>query len=202
MKLISDYNYIGPSMQPLFRPGDGIVVDLDVEFSALIAGDIICFPKPDEPTITVVHRIIGFNANGAITRGDNNSEIDPYTIISEMKPQLVVKLKRGSKTIRVANGRIGMCVHRKNLITRQFRRNLFPIARNLCLLIANLGVLYRLKLYDNKLTFNTFKRDQREDKLLMLNKRRIGHRDVDGSWHIRFPWRFFINPNKIDENCI
>jgi len=47
MKLISDYNYIGPSMQPLFRPGDGIIVDADVKFSALMVGDIICYPKPD-----------------------------------------------------------------------------------------------------------------------------------------------------------
>ncbi len=197
MKLISDYNYIGPSMQPLFLPGDGIIIDSDVEFPALIPGDIICYPKPDEPAITVVHRIVGFKDGGAITRGDNNSAVDPYIITAAMNPQLVVKIKRGSRTIKVANGRIGMLVHRKNLIARQFRRNLFPLIRALCLLVANLGILYRLKLYDKKLTFRTFKRQQREDEFMILNNRRIGHRADDGSWHIRFPWRFFINPNQM-----
>lgn len=198
MKLISDYNYIGPSMQPLFQPGDGIVVDSKVAFSELNKGDIICFQKPDNHAVIVVHRIIKFNAEGAITRGDNNSDIDPYTITSAIKPQLVIKIKRGSQTIKVANGWMGMLVHRKNLVNRQFRRNLFPLIRTLCLIIANLGILYRLKLYDNRLTFKTFKCQQREDEFMLLNNRRIGHRDVDGSWHIRFPWRFFINPAKID----
>jgi signal peptidase I len=200
MKLISNYNYIGPSMQPLFRPGDGIIVDAEVKFSALTVGDIICYPKPDTPTITVVHRIVGFNNSGeAITRGDNNSECDPYTITEKLKPQLVVKLKRGSRTIKVANGRRGMLVHRKNLITRQIRNKLFPLMRTLCLMIAKLKLFYWLKLYDNKVTFRTFKRQQREDQFIILNNRRIGHRRDDGSWHIRFPWRFFINPEQINK---
>jgi hypothetical protein len=118
-----------------------------------------------------------------------------------MNPQLVVKIKRGSRTIKVANGRIGMLVHRKNLVVRQFRRNLFPLIRTLCLLIANLGILYRLKLYDKKLTFRTFKRQQRDDEFMILNKHRIGHRADDGSWHIRFPWRFFINPDHVRPEC-
>jgi hypothetical protein len=198
MKLISDYNYIGPSMQPLLLPGDGIIIDPDVNFESFRVGDVICYQKPDDSAITIVHRIVGFNNKGAITRGDNNSEIDSYTVTATLNPQRVVRIKRGSRTIKIANGRLGMLVHRKNLIIRQFRRKLFPLIRTLCLLIANIGILYRLKLYDNRLTFKTFKRQQREDEFMILNNRRIGHRDSDGSWHIRFPWRFFINPNKID----
>ncbi|MCF6174582.1 MAG: S26 family signal peptidase [Victivallaceae bacterium] len=198
MKLISDYNYLGPSMHPLFLPGDGIIIAPDVNFESFRIGDVICYPKPDDPTITVVHRIVGFNNEGAITRGDNNSEIDSYTVTATLNPQLVV-LKRGSRTIKIANGHLGMLVHRKIFIARQIRRKLFPLIRTLCLLIANIGILYRLKLYDNRLTFKTFKRQQREDEFMILNNRRIGHRDSDGSWHIRFPWRFFISPEKIDK---
>jgi len=109
----------------------------------------------------------------------------------------VVKLKRGSKTIKVANGHRGMLVHRKNLITRQIRNKVFPLMRILCLMIAKLRLFYWLKLYDDKVTFRTFKRQQREDHFIILNNRRIGHRRDDGSWHIRFPWRFFINPEQM-----
>jgi hypothetical protein len=186
-------------MQPLFKPGDGIVVALKVDFDKLVRGDVICYSKPDEMHLTVVHRIVSFNSAGLITRGDNNSAIDGYTITPAMNPQLVVRIKRGSKTIKVANGRIGMLVHRKNLLARRFRRKLVPLLRTICLLIANSGIFYWMKLYDDKLTFRTFKRQPRDDEFIMLNTHRIGYRDPDGLWHIRFPWRFFINPKKIEE---
>ena len=87
MKLISDYNYIGPSMQPLLLPGDGIIIAPDVNFESFRVGDVICYQKPDDPAITVVHRIVGFNNKRAITRGDNNSEIDSYTVTATLNPQ-------------------------------------------------------------------------------------------------------------------
>ncbi len=197
MKLLSDYNYTGPSMKPLFRPGDGIIVDAEVSFDKLKVGDVICFDKPDQSGITVVHRIVRITPDGVITRGDNNSDYDPYIVTAAMRPQLVKWLKRGSKTYPVANGWRGICLHRYHLLRRRILLLSLPLLRRLYLMLVELELLSRFKILNDKLTLAGFKGARGRVEFIMLNHRSIGHRRPDGTWHISFPWRFLIDPERL-----
>ena len=72
----------GTSMLPTLEEGDLVVIQ-NVPFSSLHVGDIIVYDPPCSATgSSVIHRIIGFSGNGAITKGDNNPYNDPTGRIS------------------------------------------------------------------------------------------------------------------------
>jgi signal peptidase I len=67
----------GTSMLPTLEDGDLVVIQ-SIPFSQLKVGDIIVYDPPCSATgESVIHRIVNFSGNGAITKGDNN----PYTDI-------------------------------------------------------------------------------------------------------------------------
>jgi len=74
-------NYVivsGASMEPTYHEGDLVVVRRS---SSYAAGDIVAYliRSDSQPAgITVIHRIIGEDADGFITQGDNREEIDPW----------------------------------------------------------------------------------------------------------------------------
>ncbi|WP_285689027.1 DUF5305 family protein [Actinoplanes sp. NBRC 103695] len=61
----------GVSMQPLYRAGDLVVV---VRSSSYHRGQIVAYHGGG---VTILHRIIGGDADGFTTKGDNNQSIDP-----------------------------------------------------------------------------------------------------------------------------
>ena len=66
-----------PSMDPLIKSGDIIIIDQNVEAKDIKVGDVICFFDPAQPgtKMTVTHRVVDFDSNGkAITVGDNNAK--------------------------------------------------------------------------------------------------------------------------------
>ena len=68
-----------PSMDPLIKSGDMIIVDQNVGAKDVKVGDVICFFDPAQPnaTYTVTHRVIAFTDDGkAITAGDYNVRSD------------------------------------------------------------------------------------------------------------------------------
>lgn len=198
MRKISEYNYTGPSMRPLFRPGDGLMVTPGVGFDRLRRGDVICFINPHGPK-RVVHRIVRISAEGLSTRGDNNPEADPYRVGPGLEPVLVTAIRRGGKTIKVRGGSLGMLIHYKNLSTRFVKRNFYPRLRGVLAGTAATGCLYGFKLFDKKLEVKSYKTLNGVKEFLFVGKRRAGHRLADGRWHIRIPWCFFIDPGRIDE---
>ncbi|MCA6213725.1 signal peptidase I [Thermococcus bergensis] len=76
------------SMQPLFNPGDVIVVER-VNASSIAVGDVVAFRPPDakDEKILVTHRVVEIlvNESGRYfqTRGDNNEDVDPFLVPAE-----------------------------------------------------------------------------------------------------------------------
>ncbi|MCP4690445.1 MAG: signal peptidase I [Desulfobacterales bacterium] len=196
MRTLSDYNYNGPSMRPLLQPGDGLIVDPETPFDALRKGDVICFKSPEKP-IHVTHRIVGVTPGGCITRGDNNTGPDPYWITPELEPRLLTHVRRGDKTIRIRGGAMGMLTHWKNRARRAARRLASPL-KQAAAAIADSGVFYRLYPMDKNLSVRRYRRDGSESRILFHGTRRVGRLKEDGAWHIKIPWRFFIDPGKLD----
>ncbi len=196
MRVLSDYNYNGPSMRPLLRPGDGLIVDAGTPFNCLRKGDVICFKSPEKP-VHVTHRIVLAVPKGYITRGDNNSEADPYWITPELEPKLLTHIRRGDRTIKIRGGALGMLVHWKNLVRRAALRHVSP-PRRMAAAMADTGVFYRLHPMDKKLSVRLYRRNETESRILFSGARPIGRLKEDGSWHIRLPWRFLIDPRELD----
>ena len=66
----------GTSMYPTLEEGDMVVVS-NVPYSSLKVGDIIVYDPPCSNTgNSVIHRIVGINSSGLITKGDNNQATD------------------------------------------------------------------------------------------------------------------------------
>ena len=76
------------SMQPLFNPGDMVVVE-ETGPDSITVGDVIAFHPPDakdEKTL-VTHRVVDVVVNGSRlyfrTKGDNNEDTDPFLVPAE-----------------------------------------------------------------------------------------------------------------------
>jgi signal peptidase len=68
----------GHSMDPTFATGDLIVVE---DLTAPEVGDVISYPVPARVgrDAHIIHRIVGGDASGFVTRGDNRTTNDPWT---------------------------------------------------------------------------------------------------------------------------
>jgi signal peptidase len=68
----------GHSMDPTFATGDLIVVE---DLTAPHVGDIISYPVPARVghDAHIIHRVVGGDASGFVTRGDNRTTNDPWT---------------------------------------------------------------------------------------------------------------------------
>jgi signal peptidase I len=69
--------YIGPSMNPLLKRGDTLLV-VPYGSQKIQPGDVIVFPHPSQGQ--VVHRVVAVTAEGLITKGDNNPTVDDRLI--------------------------------------------------------------------------------------------------------------------------
>jgi signal peptidase I len=69
----------GTSMEPTYADGDLVVARERTHYEI---GDIVTFRAPDafDSGFTVIHRIVGIDSDGMVTRGDSRSEIDPWTL--------------------------------------------------------------------------------------------------------------------------
>ncbi len=101
--------YRGPSMAPLFRPGDLLFLR-PLPLAALRVGDVVVFAG--EADTSVAHRIVRWSAAGPITRGDANSQEDPAVLDAARYIGRVEALERAGKCRRVLNGRAGWWLSR------------------------------------------------------------------------------------------
>ncbi len=141
-KMKSKYSTcIGPSMYPTLQPGDGIELYTYKNPTEIRVGDVIVYPHP-KGTVDVVHRIIGINPEGVLTRGDNNNKIDPYTIKFKDIIGKVIAARRRTRLISIRGGRTGFLIHKLML----FRKYVLPWAllpfRTVSNGMANWGVLH------------------------------------------------------------
>jgi len=98
--------YTGPSMNPTLKAGDILNV-IHYGGRQIRVGDIVVFHTPGEQC-HVVHRVVSLDLQGGVrTRGDNNPNIDPYTLTPERIIGRVVSAQRGTINIPFHGGRRG-----------------------------------------------------------------------------------------------
>jgi signal peptidase I len=130
MKGFSTRIYTGNSMCPLFRPGDGLVVE-PVEFGRLRPGDVVVFREEQDPEFErvetraqrqpqaiwpptavagprrVVHRVMAVRPEGLVARGDANPRADEGFVTADRLEGLVTGLERRRRPVSVHGGRRG-----------------------------------------------------------------------------------------------
>ena len=178
----------GPSMKNTILPGDKVET-VQVLYEDLHRGDVIVYNDPENIRINIIHRVIGGDEKGLITRGDNNTHVDPYRVRPEHRPQKAIYVCRGGKRIKVKHS---MFVHRLRLMQMYLRKlknkTIYPIIAS----IADTGIFYIFGVF-LKIEIRKFKRPEGMEHQLFYGKKRIGIFDnKNQKWLIKFPWRLFV----------
>jgi Signal peptidase, peptidase S26 len=186
----------GPSMKPTLMPGDKIETEI-VAFDELRPGDIIVYNSPDNIRLNIIHRVTGGDADGLITRGDNNSHTDSYRVRPEHRPLKVIAIERGARHITI--GKHGMILHRLRMLQRKIRvfkrKYLYPVYA----FVADSRIFYPVGCLF-KTEIRKFKRPKGIEFQLFIGKHRVGVLyPRTEKWYINFPWRMFIKPPEPDK---
>ncbi|PIY79631.1 MAG: signal peptidase I, partial [Candidatus Pacebacteria bacterium CG_4_10_14_0_8_um_filter_43_12] len=84
---IATFAVASGSMEPNLPIGSLAFVQ-QKDASQLKVGDIITFPEPNNPRLTIIHRITAINSSGGMidvrTKGDNNPAIDDWRINAQI----------------------------------------------------------------------------------------------------------------------
>jgi signal peptidase I len=185
-------NYIGPSMNPTLKPGDGLRV-LPYGDREIRIGDVVVVRSPTGNK-QVVHRIISLESGHIRTRGDNNNKPDSWVLHPDDIAGRVICTYRGNKRIPVhggARGRINCTVFRAiKLINSKVSLVLSPLYHSL----ARSGILRNLISQRMKTQVVCIRRSNCTEMQLHLGRRIIGRRlPGQNRWHIVRPFRLFID---------
>ena len=119
------FYYAGPSMRPTFRNGD--LLKIDAGSQDLKPGDVIVFRKgSDRP---VIHRIVSSETDGFLTRGDNNSQTDPWTVQPDEVIGRVSAVKRSSRWRPIIGGYPGAWLGRLFCVKNSARNTFIRLGR-------------------------------------------------------------------------
>lgn len=135
-------NYTGPSMNPTFKAGDGLVV-VPYKDKKIRPGDVITF-RPKDRSHNVVHRVIRVDRHGVYTRGDNNNKVDPWILTPDDIIGRVVSAKRKNREFPVSGGLrgrfYGFFILRYTMLIKKALGILHPIYH----LLSNTGLFRKL----------------------------------------------------------
>ena len=110
--------YNGPSMGPLFKPGDLLFTRRSV-LKNILLGDVIIIDWGHDNKY-VVHRVISVRQGYLVTQGDNNLKPDPQAVTSDNLVGLVTSFGRQNHIYSVNGGIKGLfyarLIHARNYI--------------------------------------------------------------------------------------
>lgn len=174
------------------KAGDGLII-VSCDNCKIRAGDVVTYKHPTD-TYDVVHRVISVSSNGILTHGDNNDKTDPYILKPEKVDGKIVAVLRGGGKIKISGGIRGLIRFYFLRIFFNFKNIFRPITSSFAE-IFNFNYLFRLVFKPKLVTFN--RPSGNEIQLLTGNfwiaRKKPGEKD----WEIKFPFRFFINKNKL-----
>jgi hypothetical protein len=192
-------NYIGPSMNPILRPGDRLHI-VSYDFQEVRGGDVIVFIPPGGDS-KVVHRVISVNSDGIRTRGDNCNHADDWVLRRENILGRVVAAQRRNRRLRVFGGLWGHLLSVAIRATKSIDSNLTSMLRPFYQWLARAGVFRRWLPSGMRPRVISFNRDAGTELQLVMGQRVIGRR-LEGKtgWHIRRPFRLFVDEAALPEN--
>ena len=191
-------NYVGPSMNPTLRAGDGMTV-IPYGDSKPRVGDVVVF-RSSEPDHHIVHRVLSVDSQGIRTVGDNNDSVDPWVLTPDDIVGRVVSTRRKNKDITIHGGTRGRLtlpalrtIKRANLTVS---RILHPAYHWL----ARSGIIRRALSPLIKTQTLYFKRPNGVEIQILMGQRVVARRPPDwDSWQIPRPFRLLIDETALPE---
>lgn len=185
-------NYTGPSMNPTLWAGDGLRVT-SYGNARIHIGDVVVFVPPGCEH-NVVHRVVSVDSDGVRTRGDNNSDVDPWALRPDDIIGRVVSIQRRNRDITVHGARWGricaLALRMKRRISVLVCRTLRPAHH----WFARWGIFRKLLSHHVKTQVLCFRRPNGMDMQLLMGRWVIGRlRPGRERWHIRRPFRLFVD---------
>ncbi len=191
-------NYMGPSMNPALRPGDGLRV-LPYGNRRICPGDVVVFQDP-ETKRHVVHRIVSIDSAGARTRGDNNTLIDPWILKPENISGRVLSVKRDNRRVTIHGGLRGkittLFVRQLKTTNRSVRRIFHPAYH----MLAESGIFKKCIRIFPKTRILSFNGPKGIEYQLLMGNRVIGQRlPTKDRWQIMRPFKLFVDEADLPE---
>jgi signal peptidase len=183
-------NYLGSSMYPTLRVGDGMKI-VPYSTGKIQAGDVVVFRSSDGEK-NIVHRVISLSSSGIITRGDNNPEPDTVPLTPDDIMGRVVSVNRGYKTVIIHGGTRGEMRGRLLHLFKIVRSKTYDLIRPFYYRLLRSDVFKNM--LSRHVRILCFKRPEGTEKQLLIGSRVIGrHRAGWTRWQIRRPFRLFID---------
>jgi len=193
--------YRGVSMNPLLRRGDTLLV-VPYDSQKIHPGDLVVFSDPNRGQ--VVHRVVAFNSDGVITKGDNNPIVDDRILAPQEIWGRVTAIQRQGRILPVSRD-VPAALY--ILKSRQlFDRSIFGLLQPIYQRLAQSGLFQsRLVAWMNPRLFY-FARQEGPEWQLWLGKLLIGRKmPLQPQWFIRRPFHLFVDeaglPNQLPKSA-
>jgi hypothetical protein len=186
-------------MNPIFKAGDRLQI-ISYDQGKIRAGDVVVFISPEDGS-KVVHRVTSVNSDGIRTRGDNCNHEDDWVLGRENIVGRVVSAQRGNKLRRIFGGTVGrlfaVTVRAIHGVDSCVSFLLRPAYRE----FARAGIFIRLLPAQMRPRVISLNRAADKELQLLMGRRVIG-RWLPGTsrWHIRRPFRLFVDETSLPEN--
>ena len=192
-------NYIGSSMNPIFKSGDQLQV-ITYDLKEIRVGDVIVFFSPEDGS-KVVHRVISVSSNGIKTRGDNCDKVDPWVLGPDNIFGRVVCARRGNKRRRIFGGPLGRFLAVTVRVIRAMDLPVSYLLRPAYSELAKVSIFTRLLPVQMRPRVVSFEQTAGKELQLLMGRRVVG-RWLPGKrgWHIRRPYRLFVDEEALPEN--
>ena len=196
---LKSINYIGPSMNPTLKPGDRLHM-IPYDGRTIQRGDVVVLIPPAGDS-KIIHRVIVIDSQGIRTRGDNCAHVDPWILNPEQILGRVVYARRRNKRIRVFGGAVGSLFAAVIRAIHSIESSVSEVLRPSYKRLASVGLLKRLLPGSMEPRVISFKRPTGTELQLLIGQRVIG-RWLPGRsrWHIRRPFRLFVDEDSLPEN--
>jgi signal peptidase I len=192
-------NYIGPSMNPIFKAGDRLQI-ISYDQGKIRAGDVVVFISPEDGS-KVVHRVTSVNSDGIRTRGDNCNHEDDWVLGRENIVGRVVSAQRGNRRFRVLGGLLGHSLSVAIRANKSIDSNLTALLRPFYQRLARAGVFSRWLPSGMRPRVISFNREAGTELQLVMGRRVIGRRlEGKSGWNIRRPFRLFVDEASLPGN--
>ena len=192
-------NYVGSSMNPLLREGDGLHV-VPYENRPIRPGDVIVFIPPGGG-LKIVHRVVSVDVTGIKTRGNRAMKVDPWVLSPENIIGRVDSVRRKDRKLRIPGGVMGRieacssrCIHHLDATISILLRPVYHRLAQLTWLRKSCHVLLRPRVL-------SFRRPEGMELQLVVRHWLIG-RCPPGKreWQIRRPFRLLLDETAFSDN--
>ncbi len=193
---LQSITYIGGSMKPIFRDGDGLTVE-PYGCGKVRVGDIIVFHHPENDQI-VIHRIMSIRQEGIRTQGDHSAVVDPWILEPGEIIGKVVFAQRGNRKVRVINGLAG---HIQALAFRTWVKIddlASPLLHPSYRWLSRMGLVRKLMGGNSRIRILSLQKPEGVEYQLLFRNHPIGRRRPGSpTWEIKRPYRLLIDESTL-----